>query len=78
MENAGTTAAPVLDIAQVTTDPQIQFRKMISTIPHKRLGTWQVANSPFNFSEAETGPNGPSPDLGEHTDTVIKEWLDNS
>ena len=78
LENAGTPAAPVLDIAQVTTDPQIQFRKMISTIPHKRLGTWQVANSPFNFSEAETGPNGPSPDLGEHTDTVIKEWLDNS
>ena len=58
-------------------DPQVRFRNMISTIPHKNLGTWQVANSPFNFSNAETGPAGPSPDLGEHTEEVLSEWLDN-
>ena len=77
LDKANAPAAPVLDIDQVSKDPQIRFRNMISTIPHKNLGTWQVANSPFNFSNAETGPAGPSPELGEHTEEVLSEWLDN-
>lgn len=72
---AGAPAAPVLDIGQVAADPQIALRRMIAEIPHPRLGTWRVANTPFRFSGATTGPGGPSPDLGEHTDEVLADWL---
>ena len=68
-------AGPVTDVGQLAEDPQVVSRRMIAEIPHAQLGTWRVANTPFRFSEAETGPAGPSPRLGEHTDAVLADWL---
>jgi crotonobetainyl-CoA:carnitine CoA-transferase CaiB-like acyl-CoA transferase len=48
---------------------------MIAEIPHKRLGKWRVANTPFKFDGVASSPHGPSPDLGEHTDQVLREML---
>ena len=62
---------PVNSIADVARDAQVNHRGMIATIPHSSKGTWKVANTPFNFSEASTGPAGPSPRLGEHTSEVL-------
>lgn len=62
---------PVNSIADVAQDTQVNHRGMIAAIPHSSKGTWKVANTPFNFSEASTGPAGPSPGLGEHTSEVL-------
>jgi crotonobetainyl-CoA:carnitine CoA-transferase CaiB-like acyl-CoA transferase len=48
---------------------------MIAEVPHKRLGKWKVANTPFKFDGVPSHPRGPSPDLGEHTDEVFQELL---
>lgn len=66
---------PVNDIKAVIEDPQIQHRGMMTSIPNHFTGTWQVENTPFRLSNAQTGPAGPSPLLGEHTPMVLRELL---
>jgi crotonobetainyl-CoA:carnitine CoA-transferase CaiB-like acyl-CoA transferase len=62
---------PVNTIDAVTKDPQVLQRQMIAEIPHKRLGNWRLANTPFRFDDAASKPQGPSPDLGEHTEETL-------
>lgn len=66
---------PVNDIKAVTEDQQVRHRGMMTTIPDRFTGTWQVENTPFRLSNAITGPAGPSPRLGEHTRVVFQELL---
>jgi len=66
---------PVNAIDAVAADPQILHRGMIAEIPHKKLGKWKVANSPFKFNGSPSHPQGPSPELGENTDEVLQEML---
>lgn len=75
LSQAGFACGPVNDIAGVARDPQVTHRGMIATIDHKSEGTWRVANTPFKFSEEDTGPTGPSPGLGEHTQEVLEDLL---
>ena len=66
---------PVNRIDEVTQDPQVLHRDMIAEIPHKRLGKWRVANTPFRFDDVASEPQGPSPDLSEHTEQTLHELL---
>lgn len=66
---------PVNNIKAVIEDRQIRHRGMMTTIPDRFAGIWQVENTPFKLSGASTGPAGPSPRLGEHTQEVLKEIL---
>jgi CoA:oxalate CoA-transferase len=65
---------PVNKIDAVVKDPQILHRGMIAEIPHKKLGKWNVAKTPFNFAGASESL-GPAPDLGEHTEEVLQQIL---
>jgi CoA:oxalate CoA-transferase len=69
---------PVNGIDAIAKDPQILRRGMIAEIPHKKVGKWKVANTPFKFNAASSHPQGPSPGLGEHTDQVLQEMLNYS
>jgi len=71
----GIPCGPVNTIDAVASDSQILHRGMIADIPHKKLGKWKVANSPFKFNDSSSYPQGPSPGLGEHTDEVLREML---
>ena len=71
----GVPCGPVNRIDTVTSDPQVLHRNMIAEIPHKRLGKWHVANTPFKFDGVSSKPRGPSPDLGEHTEITLHELL---
>ncbi len=78
ISSAGLSCGPVNDMAAVAEDLQVRHRGMLATIPHKRLGTWRVANTPFRLSDSASGPAGPSPDLGEHTQQVLATLLNMS
>jgi len=71
----GIPCGPVNTIDAVASDSQILHRGMIADIPHKKLGKWKVANSPFKFNDSSSYPQGPSPELGEHIDEVLREML---
>jgi CoA:oxalate CoA-transferase len=66
---------PVNSIDAVAKDSQVLHRGMIAEIPHKRLGKWRVANTPFKLEGALCGPQGFSPELGEHTEELLQEML---
>jgi CoA:oxalate CoA-transferase len=71
----GIPCGPVNRIDAVSNDPQVLHRNMIAEIPHKRLGKWHVANTPFRYDGIGSKPQGPSPDLGEHTEMTLHELL---
>ncbi len=75
LSNLEIPCGPVNTIEAVAKDSQVLYRDMIAEIPHNRLGKWTVANTPFKLEGASCGPQGPSPDLGEHTAEVLQEML---
>ncbi|MBI2166365.1 MAG: CoA transferase [Chloroflexi bacterium] len=76
LEQADIPCGPVSTVADVIRDPQVEQRGMVAAIPHKELGSWRVANTPFRLGGAALGPSGPSPALGQHTREVLSSLLD--
>jgi CoA:oxalate CoA-transferase len=75
LEKAGIPCGPVNNIAQVASDPQIAARDMIATVHHPKAGDFKVVNSPFKFSRTPCKIERISPELGEHTEDVLRELL---
>jgi CoA:oxalate CoA-transferase len=74
-EQEGVIASPVNSIEQVVSDRHINSRGMILEVTHKRLGKLKVVGTPMKFSRTPCGIKKASPDIGEHTDEVLKEML---
>jgi len=71
----GIPCGPVNNIAQVAQDPQVQAREMIVEVPHSKLGTSKLINTPIKLSRTPAGPTRGAPLLGEHTGAVLAQWL---
>jgi len=76
LEQAGIPCGPVNNIAQAAADPQIAARDMIVKVHHPEAGEFRVVNSPFKFSRTPCKVERVSPELGEHTQEVLKELLE--
>ena len=76
LEQAGIPCGPVNNIAQAAADPQIAARDMIVKVHHPEAGEFKVVNSPFKFSRTPCKVERVSPELGEHTEEVLKELLE--
>jgi formyl-CoA transferase len=66
---------PVLDKSQVNSDPQLESRGMLRTVNHSRLGDIAVPGDPVRLSESESCVDKACPDLGQHTDEVLRLML---
>ncbi len=75
LERANLAYAPVRDPACVLDSPTAQHRGTAATIADRAGGTRRVVQSPYRFSDAESGVRGPAPHRGEHNDDVLGEWL---
>ncbi|MBU1700181.1 MAG: CoA transferase [Candidatus Eisenbacteria bacterium] len=75
LSRADISCAPVQNVAEAAEDPQVREREMLKDIPRGDGGKLTVANTPFRFQTARTGPQGPAPGLGEHTDGVLRDLL---
>ncbi len=68
LESMGIPAGPVLDIAQMTSDPQALARDMVQdAAPTKVIG------HPVKYSATPTSIQRTAPALGEHTEEVLAE-----
>lgn len=74
MEEYDLPVAPVNDIAEVFTDPQVRARGMVQQYGHPSLGDLSYPPSPMKISEWSY-PNQPAPMLGQHTAEVLLEKL---
>ena len=69
--------APVHDIAEVFTDPQVLARDMVQQYRHPALGDFSYPPSPMKLSEWRP-PKQPAPMLGEHTTELLMKRLNYS
>ncbi len=65
--------APINEMPDVVSDPQIRHNEMITSIEHTLEGSVDVTNIPIKFFGTPGGVRLPPPALGEHTDEILGE-----
>lgn len=71
--------APVKKYAELYSDPHLKERNMIHSVPNETESEYQqlsVSGMPIKFSTSETLEVTHSPGLGEHTDEVLEQVLE--
>ncbi|KAF0674677.1 CaiB/BaiF CoA transferase family protein [Profundibacterium mesophilum] len=71
MEEAGLPAGPVLDIAQMHSDPQALARQMIVETEHPVAGRVKTIGLPVKFSDTPGAVQAPAPTLGQHSREIL-------
>ena len=66
---------PVNTIAEAAADPQVTAREMLVDVDHPVIGPLKLANTPVRLSRTPGAIRGPSPAVGEHTETALETWL---
>ena len=67
----GEVRNPAVISEQIT----VQHRKSIVQIDDRAGGTRPITQSPYRFSAADSGVQGPAAHRGEHNEQVMAEWL---
>ena len=68
--------APVLSVPQVITDPHIRdHRDMFPSYAQPKAGSVTVTNIPVKVADAQPIPLTPAPEMGQHTQEVLRELL---
>ncbi|MBP7737601.1 MAG: CoA transferase [Spirochaetes bacterium] len=62
-------------IDQVNGDENLKQRDMFMKVPHGQFGEIDVPGFPFRFSGAEGSLRMAAPSLGEHSRTILSDWL---
>ncbi len=68
----------VRDAATMRDQVTIKARNSIVEIDDRAGGTRPITQSPYRFSDAQSGVRGPAPHRGEHNHQVLEDWLGNS
>jgi crotonobetainyl-CoA:carnitine CoA-transferase CaiB-like acyl-CoA transferase len=63
-------------IDQVVEHPQVRARGMIVETDHPTAGKVKMVGVPVKLSETPGAVREPAPVLGQHTDEVLRAWLD--
>jgi crotonobetainyl-CoA:carnitine CoA-transferase CaiB-like acyl-CoA transferase len=64
---------PINNYAQVFADPQVVAREMVIQTEHPTLGRLNTLGSPIKMSATPPDVSRRAPQLGEHTDEVLRE-----
>jgi len=67
-------AAPVLELAEVPDDPQIQHNRVFAYRHHPTVGAVREVRSAASFSGTPAITASPAPRLGEHSDEIAAEF----
>ena len=73
LEEGGVPCAPINQVSDVLTDPQVLARDMVVEIPHPTMGTVKQTGVPIKFSKTESSIDRHPPLLGEHTEEVLTQ-----
>jgi crotonobetainyl-CoA:carnitine CoA-transferase CaiB-like acyl-CoA transferase len=71
---AGVPCGSVRNLQELFADPQIQAREMVAQLEHATIGALRVLGVPVKLSDTPGAVRTPPPRLGEHTDTVLRDF----
>jgi CoA:oxalate CoA-transferase len=75
LSTAGVPAAPVNNVAEMVTDPQVQAREMFVEADHPLYGRVKITGSPLKMSETPGRVRWLAPMPGEHNEEVFVRML---
>jgi CoA:oxalate CoA-transferase len=75
LANAGVPAAPIRNVAQVMADPHLTARQMLHEMQDETGAVFLTAGSPLRMNNQAPPLSRHAPELGEHTNSVLDEWL---
>jgi CoA:oxalate CoA-transferase len=70
---AGVPCGRVMGLAEVFTDPQVLAQEMVLEVEHPGHGPVRMTGFPVKLSATPARLRQPAPQLGEHTDAVLRE-----
>ncbi len=70
---AGVPAGPIYAINEVFADPQVKHLGIAQAVDHPALGRVELVGQAVSLSRTPSRLNTASPDLGEHTDAILRE-----
>ena len=75
LEAAKVPCGPINDLSEVFQDPQVMSRDMVQHWAHPLRDDLQLVASPIKLSATPVQQKCPPPMLGQHTATVLQDWL---
>jgi len=75
LEAAKVPGGPINNLAEVFADPQVRERGMVHRWQHPLADAVDLVASPIKLSATPVRNDLPPPLLGEHTDSVLADWL---
>jgi crotonobetainyl-CoA:carnitine CoA-transferase CaiB-like acyl-CoA transferase len=68
---------PVLDVLSLLEHPWVDERRLLRPVPTPAGGTVRVSRQPvvYGSEPPPVVPAPPAPEVGQHTDTVLRQWL---
>jgi crotonobetainyl-CoA:carnitine CoA-transferase CaiB-like acyl-CoA transferase len=75
LEAAGVPCGPINRLDQVFEDPQVIARGLKIDLPHPAFGRVPMVANPMRLSATPVQYRHAPPQLGEHTDAVMADWL---
>jgi CoA:oxalate CoA-transferase len=76
LDKAGVPNGPINTVDKVLEDPQVLAREMIVEIEHPVAGKLKVPGVPIKLSDTPGSVRTPAPTLGQHTEEILKEFLE--
>lgn len=70
---AGVPCSPIQPLAALFDDPQLQANDLVAEVEHPHIGTLKTYGLATKFSATPASIRLPAPELGEHTDCILKE-----
>lgn len=75
MDRMNTAWGRVRESADIRDQPTVKHRATITQVDDRAGGQRPVVQSPYRFSNAESGVRGGAPWKGEHNEAVLRDWL---
>jgi crotonobetainyl-CoA:carnitine CoA-transferase CaiB-like acyl-CoA transferase len=74
LNKAGVPSGPIYSIDQVFADPQVQHLGIVQAVTRKDKSKMRLLGQPVVLSRTPSRLTVRPPDLGEHTDAILKEF----